>query len=498
MEIRVLTASVTAVPCDVLIVNLFAGVQTPGGATGAVDEALGGAIRAAIAAGDFKGEWGESLLLYTYGRLPARKVLVQGLGPAQRFTLPRVRDAAGLAARAARKSGAGVIASIAHGAGIGGLDAAAAAQEVVDGTLQGLWAFSGYKEKKAEQAVVTEFVLVEHEAARAEAMSAGVRRGQILAESANWVRELQTQPGNRLTATDLANAASAMAREVGIECQVLNLEQIKAEGMNLLAAVNQGSHEPATCTVLRYDGGGNGPLLGLVGKGVTFDTGGISIKPWEGMWNMVHDMSGGAAVLGAMRALALLKAPVRAIAVVPATDNMPDGHAYKPGDVIQGLSGKTVEIRSTDAEGRLILADGLAYAVSAGAERLVTTSTLTGGVVAALGGVASGLLGNSEEWTDQVRSAAMEVGERAWILPTWEEYGELLKSPVADMTNGGGRIAAAVQGGVFLFKHVGNVPTAHLDIAGTAWSERVMHMEQGATAVPMRTLVRVAEAFGRA
>jgi leucyl aminopeptidase len=494
MEIRVLPQSVTQVACDVLIVNLFAGVTAPGGATGAVDRALDGAISAAIAAGDFTGEFGQQLLLYTYGKLPARKVLVQGLGPQAKFDLPRARQASGMAARAAQKSGARVIASIAHGAGIGGLDPVAAAQEVVDGTVQGLWSFADFKTGKTDESrQVAEFLLVEHDAAKAEAMVAGARRGRIIAESANFTRQLQTLPGNKLTATDMAEAARAMAREVGLQCHVMDLAEIKRRGMNLLAAVNQGSKEPATCTVLRYDGGGDGPLLALVGKGVTFDTGGISIKGSDGMWNMVHDMSGGAAVLGAMRAIALLQPKARVIGVVPATDNMPDGAAYKPGDVFTGLSGKTVEIRSTDAEGRLILADALAYAVQEGAQRIVTCSTLTGALLVALGTQAMGLMSNDDAWSEQVRSTAMAVGEKAWPLPTWEDYGELLKSNVADMLNNGPRHAGAITAGIFLLRHVSGVPTVHLDIAGTAWSEKVTHMAPGATAVPMRTMIRLAE-----
>lgn len=497
MEIRILPQDLLSVACDVLIVNLFEGVTQPGGDTGVVDTALGGAISAAIAAGDFTGSFGDHLLLYTQGKLAARKVLVMGLGKAARLDLPRVRQAAGLAARAAHKSGAQAVASIVHGAGSGGFAPAAAAQEVVDGTLQGLWAFAHYKTDGVEPRAIAEFLLVERDPEKAEAMVAGAKRGRILAESANWVRHLQTVPGNRMTATDLAGAAQAMAREVRLDCHVMDLAEIKRRGMNLLAAVNQGSKEPATCIVLRYDGGGNGPLIGLVGKGVTFDTGGISIKQAEGMWSMVHDMSGGAAVLGAMRALARLEVKARVIAVVPATDNMPDGHAYKPGDVIKGLSGKTVEIHSTDAEGRLILADGLAYAVKEGAERLITTSTLTGAVVRALGPWAMGLMGNDEDWSETVRSAAMAVGEKAWPLPTWEEYGELLKSNVADTLNNGPATAGASQGGLFLLKHVGEVPTVHLDIAGTAWNEKLTHMAPGATATPMRTLVQVVEGLGR-
>ncbi|BDG59989.1 leucyl aminopeptidase family protein [Caldinitratiruptor microaerophilus] len=511
-EVQVVTGNITDIDCDVLIVNLFEGVTRPGGATGAVDAALGGLISDAIRAGDLTGRWGETAILYTGGRIRARKVLVAGLGQAARFGYREVFRVAALAARAARASGATRIASIAHGAGIGGLDPARAAQFTVDGTLHGLYRFAGYRtEPQPERPQVEAFLLVERDPERARAMAEGARTGRLLAEAAAWARDLGNRPGNRLTAAMLADEAVAMARDTGLEAEVLGPEEAERLGMGLLLAVNRGSAEPARVIVLRHRGGrnsgraasgqqaGGGWPLALVGKGLTFDTGGISIKPSENMWDMKFDMCGGAAVLGAMRAIAQLAVPLDVLAVVPATDNMPDGASYKPGDVIRGLSGKTVEIRSTDAEGRLILADGLAYAVREGARRLVTISTLTGGVAVALGSVRFGLLANDDRWYEEVAAAAEEAGERGWRLPSDEDYRELLRSPVADMTNGGRREASTIQGGVFLFQHVGGVPTVHMDIAATAWlRDKTAEADEGATAVGLRTLVATARRLAAA
>ncbi|MCG0237757.1 MAG: leucyl aminopeptidase [Firmicutes bacterium] len=489
-EVTVRTASVTEIQADVLVVNLFKGVQVPGGATGAVDRALGGLISQAIAAGDLKGDLGETAIFYTQGRLPARKVLVVGLGKAEKFGLPEVRKVAAIAARAAWKSGARSIATIAHGAGIGGLDPVRAAEATVDGTLHGLYRFAGYKTgDREDRPPVEEVILVERDEAKAGAMVAGAEVGRILAESVNWARDLGNRPANRLTAADLAEEAVRMAREVGLEAEVLERADLERLGANLLLAVNRGSAEPPKMIVLRYRGAGTGKPIALVGKGLTFDTGGISLKPAENMWDMKFDMCGGAAVLGAMRAIALLRPAADVLAVVPATDNMPDGASYKPGDVIQGLSGKTVEIRSTDAEGRLILADGLAYAVREGAARIITVSTLTGGALVALGRVRSALIANDDRWAEEVLAAAADAGEKVWRLPADEEYRELFKSEIADMTNGGKREASTIQGGLFLLQHVGDVPTAHLDIAATAWTSGDRTQEPGATGVATRTLV---------
>jgi leucyl aminopeptidase len=496
MELTVRNQSITDVACDALVVNLFEDVTSPGGATGAVDKALGGMIAEAVAAGDIRGKLAETHLFYTGGRLPARKVVVVGLGDPTRLDYRRVRHAAAAAARAARRSGARSVATIVHGAGIGGLEARRAAQFTVDGTYHGLWRFGGYKTgDRHERPSVTQLILAEFAADKIPAIEAGARDGQIIAESANWGRQIGMMPGNKLTAATLAEMAAQMASEVGLECECHDREGCRRLGLGLLLAVNQGSVEEPRLIVLRHRGGApDAPWLGMVGKGLTFDTGGISIKGQEGMWDMKFDMLGGAAVLGAMRAAALLGVRANLLAVVPATDNMPDGGAYKPGDVIAGLSGKTVEVRSTDAEGRLILADGLAYAIRQGASHLLTASTLTGGARIVAGDVRYLTVANDDAWERELLAAAEEAGEKAWPLPHDEEYHEYLKSNVADMINSVPGKASTVAGGIFLLKHVGKTPTVHMDIAATAYAQESSDLqEKGATGAAVRTLVRAAQ-----
>jgi len=501
VRVRLQVGSVLETPCDVLIVNLFEGVSRPGGATGAVDRALGGLISAAIAAGDCKGEWGESTTFYAQGRLPARKVLVAGLGRAAEWNLRRARLVAAAAVRAARKGGARCIASIAHGAGTGGLEPGAAAQFVVDGALHGLYTFPGYKEKGPKQNSVEEFVLVEADPGRAAAMQAGLEQGVILAEASNWARSLGERPHNHLTAPMLAEEARLMAASTGLECEVLEQAALREKGFGLLLAVNQGSVEPARCITLSYHGaaGKGRPRLALVGKGIVFDTGGISIKPAEKMWEMKYDMLGAAAVLGAMRAIAALRPALDVIGIVVATDNAPDGAALKPGDVVHGLSGKTVEIRSTDAEGRLVLGDGVAWARRLGATRILEVSTLTGTISRVLGKEAFGSVANDPAWQEQVLAAAAAAGERVWPLPVYPEYRELYRSHVADLTNGGSPDAGASTGGMIILEHAGDTPAVHLDIAGTAWiTSATPQQEAGPTGVALRTLVQTALALAGA
>lgn len=500
MDVRLQVGSLTDVECDALIVNLFEGVTRPGGATGAADQALGGAISEAIARGDLRGRLGEVVTLYTGGRLRARKVVVAGLGQAAGFDLDRAHRAGSYAARRAWEGGAQQVASIVHGAGIGGLEPAAAARATVLGTLHGLYNFDGYKtETEAQRAPASGLTVVEHDAARAELMQAAVAAAAAIGAGEALARDLGNRPGNRLTPDGLAQAARAMAAAAGLECQVFGSEELEREGMGLLLAVARGSAEPPRLIVLRHSGGGDRPPLALVGKGLTFDSGGISLKPWESMWDMKFDMCGGAAVIGAMQAIARLGLRADVVGIIAAAENMPSGAALKPGDVIQGLSGKTVEVRSTDAEGRLVLGDAVAYAGRLGAGRIVEVSTLTGAVKIALGDVAFAAIGNDAAWQDEVLQAAAAAGERAWPMPAWDEYRELMKSQVADMTNGGKRLAGVTQGGLFVLAHAGQVPTVHLDIAGTAWREEPRpYAAAGATGATVRTLVQVALGYGGA
>ncbi len=324
---------------------------------------------------------------------------------------------------------------------------------------------------------------------------AQLERGLVIGEAINAARLLTNEPGNVLTPRALVERAAALAEEPGVQAEVLGPDKIEALGMGLLLGVARGSAEPPRLLCLSYTppGGADGPVLGLVGKGITFDTGGISIKPADNMDRMKDDMAGGAAVVAAVRAIARLGVPRKVIAVVPACENMPGGRALKPGDVIRGASGITVEINNTDAEGRLVLGDGLWYAQQRGATHLVDVATLTGACVVALGKVTTGLFGTPPAFVAQVRHAAARAGEAVWELPLGQEYRDLMKSEIADLINSGGRAGGAITAAMFLREFVGTTPWAHLDIAGTAWIDEVKPWAtKGASGVMVRTLVELA------
>ena len=324
---------------------------------------------------------------------------------------------------------------------------------------------------------------------------AAITRGRVLGESSNLARELANEPGNTLTPREFARRAAAIASEGGVAVEILDEAQIAKLGMGLLLGVARGSSEPPRLMVLRHDppGAPAFPVLGLVGKGVTFDTGGISIKSADGMERMKDDMAGGAAVACAMRAIALLEAPIPVIGVVPMTENMPGGRAIKPGDILTSASGQTVEVINTDAEGRLILGDGLWYARQLGATHLVDVATLTGAVVVALGKSTTGLFGTPDGWVEQVRRVANRVGDRAWPMPVFEDYRDQLRSEIADFTNTGGRPAGSITAALFLQEFTGGLPWVHMDIAGTAWAEEAKpYLPKGPTGVAVRTLASLA------
>lgn len=486
MKVEVLGQALPQVAVDVLILPLVQGAPAPA----AIDEALGG-LCAQVVGTDFKGELGETALLYTQGKAAARKVMLLGLGKAQKLVNRTLRRAAGIGARAARSSGAKAVAfALPEGAS---LPAADAARFITEGAMHGLFRLPNYKSEKKEQPEVEALYLL-----GGKEIEAAVAHGRAVADGVNLARALTWTPGNHLPARKLAERAVEVCEAGGIEVTVYDKMGCEELGLGLLLAVNQGSAEEPRFIVMRYKGnGGKGPWLGLVGKGLTFDTGGISIKPTENMWDMKMDMGGAGAVLGAMQAIAQLKPRVDVLAVIPSTDNMPDGNSYKPGDVIVGLSGKTVEVRSTDAEGRLILADGLAYAAKQGCQKIITASTLTGAATIALGGLRFGIVANDDAWEQEVYEAAEEAGERGWRLPHDEEYYDLIKSPIADMINGTtGRQAGTVTAGLFLMRHVGDTPCVHLDIAALAWrGSEDRYEDQGATGVGARTFIQAALRF---
>ena len=476
------------VETDVLFVPVFEGEALVSAVPG-LDEAADGALKRADDSHEFQGRAYELFLTPLGNEWRAARVALIGAGKAADFDTERLRKVATAAALAARQRRVRRIAFLPRG----GSDAAAV-QAIAEGLL--LASFSGdrYKSSDRSSPPLEEAVIVAGESSD-RGLQAAVERGRILGESCNIARDLCNEPSNVLTPSVFAERGSAIARDAGLHVEILDEDDIVRLQMGLLLGVARGSAEPPRVLVMRYTPAGAPahPVLGLVGKGITFDTGGISIKPADGMERMKDDMAGGAAVIGAMRALALLKAPIAVVGVVPMTENMPGGRALKPGDILTGASGKTVEVLNTDAEGRLILGDGLWYAQQLGATHLVDVATLTGACVVALGKAASGLFGQPESWAELVRLTANRAGDRCWPLPLYEEYREQIRSEIADMVNVGGRPASVCTAAMFIKEFVGDLAWAHLDIAGTAWADEAKPWQpKGATGVAVRALAELA------
>jgi leucyl aminopeptidase len=492
MKIKVETGDISAFAADAVVVNLFEGVTAPHGATGAVDKAMDGAISALIRDGDIRGKQGEFSLIHSFGKLKAPRVIVAGLGKAEAFSVDKVREISGDLVRFLRKQRVKDAAVITHGAGIGGLDPEASAEAIAEGSLLGAYRFLRHK-RSEDDGDLDSLTLVEYDTDKLPALQRGVDRGSILAEAANLARDMANEPANYLTPTEMANKAEALAKETGLECEIYGPDWMRQKGMGGLLGVAAGSVQEPRFIVLRYNGGGDARPVALVGKGITFDTGGISIKPAENMGEMKGDMSGGAAVIAAMGAIAQLRPAVNVIGVVPATENMPSGSATRPGDVLKTMLGKTIEVVNTDAEGRLILADGLAYAREQGATAMVDVATLTGAISVTLGNVAFGAMGNNDALMGRVKEAASAAGEKVWELPMWDDYFDLIKSDVADMKNSGGRPAGSITAAMLLREFAEDTPWVHLDIAGVDTYEHEKGIiVKGASGIPVRTLVHFA------
>jgi len=499
LDIRLVIGDVTKFRGDAMVVNLYEGVKAPGGATAAVDAALGGAIRKLVQMGEVTGKWGEQTLVHALEKLPVDRILVMGLGKREDFTLDRARIVSAEALKHLRKIGARRVGTIVHGAGARmgtrGFNAAQAAQALSEGALLGLYRFTRYKRNNEEgKREIETLTIVERDRQKLRAMTEAVRRGRLLAEATNAARDLVNEPGNTLTPTELGRRAKEAARRSGIRCRVRGLQELRRLGARALLGVARGSQEPPRLIVLEYRGGRRGgPHLGLIGKGITFDSGGISIKPAENMEAMKGDMAGAAAVIAATSAIARLNLPIHVTAVVPATENLPSGSALKPGDILRAMSGKTIEVINTDAEGRLVLADALHYARTRKASHLVDVATLTGACVVALGTLNSGAFTNNQGLLDKVLAAGRAAGEKIWPLPMDPEYDELIKSDVAEIKNTGGRKGGAITGAKFLQHFVGDTPWVHLDIAGTFETDKEKgYQPKGATGVMVRTLVNLA------
>jgi leucyl aminopeptidase len=493
MEIKVVTGSIIETKADAVIIGFFEGTEPLDGDMAALDKALGGAISALVSQGEIKGKLNEITVIHSLGKLAAARGVVTGLGKPAELSRDRLCGAVAETCRLLRKKGAANLATVAQGAGAGDIGLEASAQAVTEGALLGLYDFRRHITKEADYGQVRELTLVAAGEEERKKMESGCRRGRVLAEATNLARDMANEPANYMTPAIMAERARELAADYGLECRVLERAEMQELGMGALLGVAQGSREPPRLIVLNYRGRDSAEVdLALVGKGITFDSGGISIKPSEKMGEMKGDMAGGAAVLAAMSAIGQFKLKINVVALVPATENLPDGSALKPGDVITALGGKTIEVVNTDAEGRLVLADALGYAGKLGAKAIVDVATLTGSCRIALGDICSGLFGNRQELTDRVIKAAAKAGELVWQLPMYEQYKEQNKSDVADIKNSGGRYGGAITAAQFLAEFVADTPWVHLDIAGTFLSDKERGcLVKGATGVPVRTLVNL-------
>jgi len=449
------------------------------------DKSVQDAASEVIASGEATGKNLETTLLHKPGKLKAKRLLLIGGGKSKKFAASDLRKLAGVAVRSLKSKG---VRSFAF-ATPDGVATPEAVKAIVEGAFVGSFDSDTYKSDRKDQKIDTFTIVSKGDQAL---MQKALEEARIIGESQNFTRELVNEPSNRMTPTILAEHAKKMCQEVGLKCEVYGADKIKELKMGAFWGVAQGSDEPPALIVMRYEPAGapEKPVLGLVGKGITFDTGGISIKPADGMEKMKYDMAGGATMIGAMRAIALLKPKVKVIAIVCATENMPSGKAQKPGDIQTAMSGKTIEIINTDAEGRLVLADGLTYARQLGCTHLIDAATLTGAVVVALGYANAGVFSNDDAYYDSFTKALAKSGEKMWRLPIGDEYLDLMRSSIADLQNTGGRWGGASSAAAFLKEFAEDTPWLHLDIAGTAWMEdQKPWIAKGPSGVAVRSLI---------
>ena len=485
MTSSVVTVALAGIETPLLAVALGEGGTVPA-SLAPLDQAAGGTVSRAISSGDFKGKRDETSLVYPAAG-NTQRILLVGMGKAGDVTRGSIRRAAAVAAKRARALGARQFVFAVAPEARNGCAARDLGQAIVEGAAQGAWAFTELKAAPEDPKPEVESVAIVCDARDAKDVVAGQRLGDAIAAGNRLARHLQMQPGNVCTPDYLADQAKLLADAHGFKLTVLDRAALQREGMGALLAVAQGSAQEPRFIILQYRGAGDAAPIALIGKGVTFDSGGISIKPAQSMEEMKFDMSGAAAVLGAFEVLGRLKPTINVVGLIPATENLPSGTALKPGDVIKSHFGKTIEIINTDAEGRLILCDALSYVRRFKPVAVLDAATLTGAVVVALGHAAIGMMGTDEALLAEVREAGERAGERCWPLPLWEEYRELLKSDVADVKNSAGRGAGTIVGGWFLREFVDAYPWVHLDIAGTAYTEsEVPYQAKGPTACGVR------------
>lgn len=487
---------------DAIIVGVHENSGDLSPLAGEVNRLLGGAIHKVFERKGFTGKVEQVEIIGTGGMLPATHVILCGLGKADKVRLDQIRQAMGRGVLRAREMGLKTLASTtaAFHYRLEGASRGDVACAMVEGAGLALYRFSKYKVKEDTNAkYIDEVRIVDEERETFRETEKGVLEGKIIFGSVNFARDLVNHPANDMTPTILAETAKKMAKTNRIKCTVLSRPQLKKLGMGAFLGVSQGSQEPPRFIILEYHGGKRGerPAV-IVGKSITFDSGGISLKPSEGMGKMKYDMSGGAITLGVLRAASMLRIPLNLVGLLPATENMPSGTAIRPGDILRSMSGRTIEIISTDAEGRLALADALYYATRYKPKWIIDIATLTGACVIALGNHAIGMLGNDKELKERVTRAGEDVWERVWEMPLWDDYFEQIKSPIADLKNSGGREGGVMTAALFLSKFVEGYPWVHLDIAGVAWNDKEKaYIPVGGSAIGVRLLVQFLMGYSR-
>jgi leucyl aminopeptidase len=498
MQITLETKPFAGVETEALVSYVFEGDEPVQGRIAEIDQAAGGLLKKLSKGGEFSGKPLEMTLIHAPAGLKAARLLLVGAGKREKFDVAGLRRLAGAALRYLKGRSAKQIAFLVREGDLND----GTAQAVVEGALTADFETDKYKTDKKNEKSVDSLTIVGYSDGEKAAGEKGLSRGRIIAESQNFARDLVNEPSNKLTPRVLADKAAAMAKEAGLAVDILDEKKITELKMGALLSVAQGGPEPPRVIVITYTPANakpGGPVLGFIGKAVTFDTGGISIKPADGMEKMKYDMAGGAAMIGTMRALAALKPNVKVVCVVPSTENMPGGTAQKPGDIQTSMSGKTIEVLNTDAEGRLILADAITYAKqNLGVTHMVDAATLTGAIVVALANINVGVFGGADQaWTDKVLASAKAVGEKMWQMPMDDEYREFIKGSFADIQNiGSGKGGGSITGAWFIREFAGDTPWVHLDIAGTAWNDDAKPwLAKGPTGLPVRTLVHLAMSY---
>ena len=491
MDIRVEKGIAEKYPSELLLLFSFESPELLEGPIKSVDLEWKGFLSTLISQGDFKGELFQCRLIHTQGAIPARRVVLTGLGKKKEFDLEKWRGAASKAGQFIRDSGIKQFAFQIKR--LNDFSEEKLTENFVTGLILGLYQFNEFKTlERGKIKTIEEVILLGETDKEIRSIGEGSRKGTIISDAVCTARNLVNGPSNQVTPMLLAEKARQIAKDHSMEIQVLEVSEAEAMGMGAFAAVARGSQEPGKFIVLEYNQGKGLDTIALVGKGITFDSGGISIKPSEHMERMKDDMSGAAAVLTTLQAASQLQIPLHLVGIIPATENLPSGKAYKPGDVLKTLSGQTVEVISTDAEGRLILSDALTHSLRYKPKAIIDLATLTGACVVALGDYVMGLFGNDENLLKRVEEASAKSGEKAWRMPLWDEYFEYIKSDVADFRNVGTRAAGAIIGGIFLSKFVEKTPWVHLDIAGPAFIEKERpYIPRGGTGAGVRLLIQL-------